>query len=175
MRAAALAIGSTLLLFGCTGAAAADPLRDGEDPLDTIAQQQALLGCGPIWGTECTSDGIDLRGMETSVLWTPFLPDGVPLDPGIPMEFPNETVVYYNDFLMMLLELSGDIDPDDPSSAEIGVCSYAQPMYCPSLLLFFAPEPEAALGALTALGVVGGLGMRRRPQPVGGRSGISRA
>lgn len=31
-------------------------------------EQEALLGCGPFWGSDCERDGIDLRNAETSVL-----------------------------------------------------------------------------------------------------------
>lgn len=31
-------------------------------------EQEALLGCGPLWGTDCDSDGIDLINAEMSVL-----------------------------------------------------------------------------------------------------------
>jgi hypothetical protein len=30
-------------------------------------EQEALLGCGPFWGTDCEADGIDLLNMEASV------------------------------------------------------------------------------------------------------------
>ncbi|MEB2344737.1 MAG: hypothetical protein OZ948_08355 [Deltaproteobacteria bacterium] len=52
------------------------PLRPLAAPLD--AEQQALLGCGPYWGTACEHSGIDLRNADAGVLmqsW--FVPDGV--------------------------------------------------------------------------------------------------
>lgn len=63
------------------------------------AEQEALLGCGPFWGTSCERDGIDLTNAEASVLtqsWVgvgsgatfpvppvrgPHLPGGVPQNP----------------------------------------------------------------------------------------------
>ncbi|HSJ97227.1 MAG TPA: hypothetical protein VLC53_09140 [Myxococcota bacterium] len=48
------------------------------DPNDGVAEaslsarltseQEALLGCGPLWGTDCSRDGIDLHHAEASVL-----------------------------------------------------------------------------------------------------------
>jgi hypothetical protein len=35
-------------------------------------EQEALLGCGPFWGTDCESDGIDLLNAEASVLMQSF-------------------------------------------------------------------------------------------------------
>lgn len=78
------------------------PLRPLAAPLD--AEQQALLGCGPYWGTACERSGIDLRNADAGALlqgWvvpgargfeggtliqvpgglSPFLPDGVVTDP----------------------------------------------------------------------------------------------
>jgi hypothetical protein len=42
------------------------PLVELSAPLD--AGQQALLGCGPYWGSVCERTGIDLRGAEAGVL-----------------------------------------------------------------------------------------------------------
>ena len=36
------------------------------------AQQEALLGCGPFWGTNCDEQGIDLLNMDASVLLQAF-------------------------------------------------------------------------------------------------------
>jgi hypothetical protein len=36
-------------------------------------EQEALLGCGPFYGTDCESDGIDLLNAEASVLMQSFL------------------------------------------------------------------------------------------------------
>jgi hypothetical protein len=36
-------------------------------------EQEALLGCGPFWGTDCESDGIDLLNVEASVLMQSFI------------------------------------------------------------------------------------------------------
>ena len=35
-------------------------------------EQESLLGCGPFWGTDCESDGIDLLNAEASVLMQSF-------------------------------------------------------------------------------------------------------
>ena len=35
-------------------------------------QQEALLGCGPFYGTDCDADGIDLFNAEASVLIQAF-------------------------------------------------------------------------------------------------------
>jgi hypothetical protein len=35
-------------------------------------EQEALLGCGPFWGTDCEADGIDLLNAEASVLMQSF-------------------------------------------------------------------------------------------------------
>jgi hypothetical protein len=39
-------------------------------------EQEALLGCGPFWGTDCEADGIDLLNADASVLMQSFV--GVP-------------------------------------------------------------------------------------------------
>jgi hypothetical protein len=60
------------VLAGATG------LAPRELPLASLggtlsAEQEALLGCGPYWGTECARDGIDLRNADVGVLqqsWT---------------------------------------------------------------------------------------------------------
>jgi len=39
-------------------------------------EQEALLGCGPFWGTDCEADGIDLLNAEASVLMQSFV--GIP-------------------------------------------------------------------------------------------------
>lgn len=83
--------------FGCGG----EPAAAGSGALGVEAihlnegltdEQEALLGCGPFWGTDCENDGIDLTNLESSVLLQSFpgisgeliLPTGVrgPGDPG---------------------------------------------------------------------------------------------
>jgi len=49
----------------------ADPGDAGLDATLT-ADQQALLGCGPDWGTDCDAEGIDLTKAATSVLLQSF-------------------------------------------------------------------------------------------------------
>src|SRR5690606_10769351 len=58
---------------GCTGVARTPhPFALGADTfsLNTVLtdEQEALLGCGPFWGTDCEADGIDLLNAEASVL-----------------------------------------------------------------------------------------------------------
>lgn len=50
------------------------PLLELPAPLD--AGQQALLGCGPYWGTVCERTGIDLRGADAGVLTQSWLMPG---------------------------------------------------------------------------------------------------
>jgi hypothetical protein len=58
------------------GVFGADPLPGYEAPLFTEGnlsmylsdQQEALLGCGPFFGTDCDADGVDLLHTEASVL-----------------------------------------------------------------------------------------------------------
>jgi hypothetical protein len=74
-------------------------------------QQEALLGCGPLWGTDCEVDGIDLTGVEASVLMQSFPgidppPPGA-RGPGDPGYDPN---------------IDGCVAPDDP------LCAAASPL-----------------------------------------------
>jgi uncharacterized protein (TIGR03382 family) len=57
-------------------------------------------------------------------------------------------------FLMTLVAFDPDFDPAQPTGNEAGQCSFAQPQYCSSVIAFFAPEPEPALGALAAVAAV---------------------
>jgi hypothetical protein len=36
-------------------------------------EQESLLGCGPFWGTDCETDGIDLLNVEASVMMQSFI------------------------------------------------------------------------------------------------------
>ncbi len=59
------------------------------NPTETLSdEQQALLGCGPFWGIDCATDGIDISNADASVLmqsWdafeSPFVAGTVP--PGV--------------------------------------------------------------------------------------------
>ncbi len=59
----AIAARSSELTFAAGGATLNEVLTD---------EQEALLGCGPFWGTDCESDGIDLMNAEASVLMQSF-------------------------------------------------------------------------------------------------------
>lgn len=131
------------LLAGATGLAPGE-LRLAPLAAELSAEQQALLGCGPYWGTQCTRDGIDLRNADAGVLmqsWVlpgtvsfpgsrdvrfppargPFLPDGTPLPPTVqgplrpPAQFPNEMAALSWNFLLVLVAFSSG-DPGDPGA-----------------------------------------------------------
>jgi hypothetical protein len=78
---------------GCTNIAARAPTAFfGAGAASTLNEvltdeQEALLGCGPFYGTDCEADGIDLLNVERSVLLQSFVPfEGV--DHGyFPMRF----------------------------------------------------------------------------------------
>jgi hypothetical protein len=58
---------------GCTaipGRTAATALGGAPPTLNTTLtdEQEALLGCGPFWGTDCVADGIDLLSAEAGVI-----------------------------------------------------------------------------------------------------------
>jgi hypothetical protein len=56
------------------------------EPEGLTPEEEALLGCGPYWGTDCETDGIDLTRADMSVLlqsWPGF--DGAP-DPPEPCD-----------------------------------------------------------------------------------------
>jgi len=55
---------SSELTFAAGGATLNEVLTD---------EQEALLGCGPFWGTDCETDGIDLLNVEASVLMQSFI------------------------------------------------------------------------------------------------------
>ncbi len=62
-------------LGGCTPipARSSFPARSSNSVLTD--EQEALMGCGPFWGTDCELDGIDLRNAESSVVmqsWVGF-------------------------------------------------------------------------------------------------------
>lgn len=66
-----------------------DPADTRKDPPTQLSdEEQALLGCGPFWGTDCATDGIDLGNADASVLmqsWDALEPSpaGMTLPPGI--------------------------------------------------------------------------------------------
>jgi len=70
-------------LFGCPVPADAAALTGGGAGLDATltADQQALLGCGPYWGTDCDTDGIDFTKADTSVLLESFAGIVITRDP----------------------------------------------------------------------------------------------
>ena len=59
---------------GCTAIPGRSPnlsfITGGSPSLNQVLtdEQEALLGCGPFYGTDCESDGIDLLNIEASVL-----------------------------------------------------------------------------------------------------------
>jgi hypothetical protein len=65
-----------------------EPAEIRKEPTSQLSdEEQALLGCGPFWGTECATDGIDLGNADTSVLTQSWVapertPTGVTLPPG---------------------------------------------------------------------------------------------
>ena len=73
-----------------------DGATDGGDtsPDALSAAQQALIGCGPFWGTDCASDGVDLLDAEESVVLQSFVflppPSPAPVPPPpLPLPVPN--------------------------------------------------------------------------------------
>ena len=62
---------------GCTTIPGRSPaaLFAGSPTLNQVLtdEQEALLGCGPFWGTDCEADGIDLLNVEASVLMQSFV------------------------------------------------------------------------------------------------------
>ena len=111
------------------------------------ADQQALLGCGPFWGTDCANDGIDLLFAYASVLLESFghSPPMTPC-PGRPgMCFADELAAVSYNLQVLLASLqtcpsdgspctwNGDptsFDPSRPFSTAPGQCSWAQPQFC---------------------------------------------
>jgi hypothetical protein len=62
-----------------------DPQDGGGGPLSSVLtdQQEALLGCGPFYGTDCDTDGFDLLNLEASVLFQSFMGfEGSPITGG---------------------------------------------------------------------------------------------
>lgn len=124
--------------------------------------EQALLGCGPFWGTDCAVDGIDLRNAEASVLLQSFHTQdsqGAPLVRGTPSgvlgvptnSFQSEMAALSFNMQTVLVALSvpdggvpeGESDPtvllpSDPFSTAPRQCSFAQPQYCASVSRLFA-------------------------------------
>jgi len=76
------------------------------------AEQQAVLGCGPYWGTDCEATGIDLTRMDASVLLQSWpIPGTTPVRPVIwerPISVPGSIV------------LPGTRSPIDGGSAQFG-------------------------------------------------------
>jgi len=127
-----------LPLLACA-ALAFSPAVHASDPLPALTpEQQALLGCGPLWGTPCDRSGIDLVAAEAGVLmqsWVRFegaytaaypQPGSVGfvraevLDPVTGRVFANEMTALSWNFLMLLVAHSSGgegpdrLDPDDP-------------------------------------------------------------
>jgi hypothetical protein len=90
---------------------AATLVNDGTDPIQNLTlnqvltpQQQALLGCGPFYGSNCEVDGIDLFNAEGSVLVQSF--------PQIEPDLAAATRV--NPFTGQVVVLPGARGPTDP-------------------------------------------------------------
>lgn len=105
-------------------------------------EQEALLGCGPFWGTDCEMDGIDLTNAEASVLLQSFpgvggvaaLPGSRgPNDPGYDRDvdgsvgglptpsgepFRSEMAALSWNLLMTLVAFSQAPDPSSPGDHE---------------------------------------------------------
>lgn len=146
------------------------------DPADSLSQtnatlsrassdeQQALLGCGPFWGTDCATDGINLGNAEASVLMQSligsrgypaplYVPGSSSGGLGIPTNtFQSEMAALSFNMQNLLVALStptsvtqpgGEVDPTalqpaDPFSTSPGQCSFRQPQYCASVRDFYS-------------------------------------
>lgn len=92
-----------------------EPAEIRKEPASQLSdEEQALLGCGPFWGTVCATHGIDLGNADTSVLTQSWVaperaPTGVTLPPGF-------------------IRLPGSLSPGDPipstcTPGSVGSCS----------------------------------------------------
>jgi hypothetical protein len=90
-------------------------------PLD-----EALLGCGALFGTSCDADGVDLRRADPSVLHQRFPGLEAPLPPGGDSDVLE--VAAWNFFTMQALA-SGM----EPGTGEAAACTFEMPEGCAAL------------------------------------------